>query len=181
MSLEELLGRADERGLAISAVACLDRCLPPTAGGAGNEAAAEGADRAADRGADRDADALEEAPLRALRAVLGAGPLDPDPDLDTVALVAVARALPDLRAWAVACSTAALDLHRLLDGDNPDITPLADCELRRQLRILAALETLDASSGGALRTVLDLSNEGKRVLGAAVSRRERGRAAQETV
>ncbi|MFF9685097.1 hypothetical protein [Streptomyces sp. NPDC014623] len=190
MSLLELIARADERGLAASGVACLDRCLPPPEDGddpeplrtlwAGCESGADWAGRldaayaALEGAAERDATAAR------VRTLLGAAPRGFD-------------AVP-LRAWADACSLLALDVHRESDvpagdgaqtsgdcrtGGSPGCGPLVTGELRRQIRILESLAgTTGAAGGGAgLRRVLDLSTEGRRVLRAVMSRRARGRSA----
>lgn len=90
-----------------------------------------------------------------------------------------------LRAWADECSTVLLGIHQLLDGasavdearvaayrtgDTEGIGPLTLGEQRRQTSLL---EMLSDESGSGLRGALALSNEGKRVLRAAVSRRSR--------
>ncbi|MCX4788845.1 MULTISPECIES: hypothetical protein [unclassified Streptomyces] len=197
MSLLELIAAADERGLAASAVACLDRCLPQPA-------------------EDSDPD-----PLRPLRAGCADGSGWPDRLADVRAALeelleaaddtsALSRKLLDaaprdfsavpLRAWADACSLAALEIHCRFDAqggdgeaDSEDRTellnrcraegpegagPLLAGELRRQIQILETLAetTGTVGSGAALRRVLDLSTEGRRVLRAAVSRQARGRA-----
>ncbi|MEU0301754.1 hypothetical protein ABZ252_20155 [Streptomyces sp. NPDC006175] len=187
MSLLELIARADERGLAASAVACLDRCLPPQEDGgdpeplrplwAGCESGAEWAARldaahaALDGVADRDATAR-------VRALLAAAPRD--------------FADGPLRTWADACSLLALDIHREWDFPAGDAArtaevcradgavgdgPLVTGELRRQTAILESLAGTAATPGGAtgLRRALDLSAEGRRVLRAVMSRRARGR------
>lgn len=90
-----------------------------------------------------------------------------------------------LRAWSDECSTVLLAVHQLLDGapavdeariaayrtgGTDGIGPLTLGEQRRQA---ALLEMLADESGSGLRGALALSNEGKRVLRAAVSRRSR--------
>ncbi|MEV1040604.1 hypothetical protein AB0J01_28740 [Streptomyces sp. NPDC050204] len=186
MSLLELIAAADERGLAASAVACLDRCLPQPADGAdpdplrplwaGCADAAAWPERLAEVRAALDAAAGEEGAAPRIRKLLGEAPAD--------------RAAPELREWADACSLLALEVH--LDPDTapgagtetarrrraggPDgADPLPAGELRRQIRILETLAaTADAASAGAgLRQVLEASAEGQRVLRAAVSRRAR--------
>ncbi|WP_326767346.1 hypothetical protein OG978_25085 [Streptomyces sp. NBC_01591] len=186
MSLLELIAAADERGLAASAVACLDRCLPQPVDGAdpdplrplwaGCTDAALWPDRLAEVRAVLDAAADEEGAAPRIRRLLGEAPVD--------------RAVPGLREWADACSLLALEVHlgpdpaeaadaetvrRCREGDPDGAGPLPAGELRRQIRILELLaETADASAAGAgLRQVLDVSAEGQRVLRAAVSRRAR--------
>jgi hypothetical protein len=77
-----------------------------------------------------------------------------------------------LRAWADACSAAALQIHRLLDVAPDGDGPLVAAELRRQV---AVLELLAGRGAGGLRPALEVSTEGRRVLRAVVSRRARGR------
>ncbi|MER5613685.1 hypothetical protein [Streptomyces sp. NPDC002215] len=188
MSLLELIAAADERGLAASAVACLDRCLPQPVDGAdpdplrplwaGCADAAVWPDRLAEARTALDAAADEAGAAPRIRKLLGEAPAD--------------RAAPELRDWADACSLLALEVHldpdvapgttartvRRLGEDDPDAAgPLPAGELRRQIRILELLtKATDASSAGAgLRQVLEVSAEGQRVLRAAVSRRARGR------
>lgn len=194
MSLLELIAAADERGLAASAVACLDRCLPQPADGADPDplrplwaGCADGSvwpDRLAGVRAALDAAAGAEWPAPQIRKLLGDAPED--------------RAAPGLREWADACSLAALEIHRQLDmpgggdttadhadllkrcrtGDPEGSGPLVAGELLRQIQILETVaETTGTVGGGAvLRRVLDLSTEGQRVLRAVMSRRARGRA-----
>ena len=192
MSLVELIAQADERGLAASGLACLDRCVPLLGGDdeilrplwaslAEGECWGEDWGECAEQ-ARAKLDAPEapkggalaegEAALLAHR-MLGAVPADP-----TAA---------NLRAWADACSVAALQVHRLLDaatdgassvtarreGRTQDMSPLVAAELRRQVAIL---ELLSAHGPAGVRQALDLSTEGRRVLRAVVSRRARGRA-----
>ncbi|MFF2405265.1 hypothetical protein [Streptomyces sp. NPDC058092] len=192
MSLLELIAAADERGLAASAVACLDRCLPQPADGADPDplrplwaGCADGSvwpERFAQVRAVLDAADTDGAAPR-IRKLLTEAPVD--------------RAAPGLREWAHACSLAALEIHQQFDMPGGDTTaddtdllrrrrtgdpesggPLVTGELRRQIQILETLaETTDtAGSGAALRRVVDLSSEGRRVLRAVVSRQARDRA-----
>ena len=194
MSLVELIAQADERGLAASGLACLDRCVP-LLGGDDDEvlrplwaSLAEGAHPSdwgayveqarvklgapeppkAPRG---EASAEDEAAVLAHR-MLGAAPVERSPT--------------NLREWAVACSVAALLVHRLLDaaddgvstvkarreGRTQGMSPLVAAELRRQVAIL---EVLSGRGAGSVRRALELSSQGRRVLRAVVSRRARGR------
>ncbi|MFD9600332.1 hypothetical protein [Streptomyces sp. NPDC059970] len=195
MSLLELIAAADERGLAASAVACLDRCLPQPADGADPDplrplwaGCADGSgwpDRLAEVRAALDAAAVTEGAAPQIRKLLGEAPVD--------------RAAPELREWADACSLAALKTHCRFDAQGGDEAesedriellnrcrtegpegagPLLAGELRRQIQILETLAetTGTVGSGAALRRVLDLSTEGRRVLRAVVSRQARGRA-----
>ncbi|NNN31622.1 hypothetical protein HLK59_14860 [Streptomyces sp. S3(2020)] len=181
MSLVELIAQADERGLAASGLACLDRCVPLLGGddellrplwasladtgdwGAGLEAARGklgGGDEAAE----------DEAAVLA-RRMLDAAPATPD--------------AAEVRVWADACSVASLQIHRLLDpaaddapldarreGRTQGMPPLVAAELRRQVTVL---EVLAGHGTAGLRRALEVSVEGRRVLRAVVSRRARGR------
>ncbi|MEV7270442.1 hypothetical protein ACIQIG_08905 [Streptomyces bacillaris] len=198
MSLLELIESADERALAASAVASLDRCLPLLTGPDGPEplrplwascgngrdwairlaAVRTELDDAAERGgADGDGG---DGPAARVRAMLAAAPSDFAP--------------APLREWADACSLVALEIHGRFDapdGDAPQGTadllkaarageadgvgPLVAGELERQIRILEILAetTGTAGSGAGVRKALDLSTEGRRVLRAVMSRRAR--------
>ncbi|MEV0489392.1 hypothetical protein [Streptomyces atratus] len=205
MSLLELMAAADERGLAASAVACLDRCLPQPADGADPDplrplwaGCADGSvwpDRLAEVRAVLDAAVDTAGAAPQIRKLLSEAPVD--------------RAAPELREWADACSLAALETHCRLDApgveeaeaksesesesesedrtellnrcctEGPeDAGPLLAGELRRQIQILETLAetTGTVGSGAALRRALNLSTEGRRVLRAVVSRQARGRA-----
>ncbi|WP_329441279.1 hypothetical protein [Streptomyces canus] len=200
MSLVELIGQADERGLAASGLACLDRCIPLLggddevlrplwAGLADDAGAAEWGERleqvrgklggefGAGDGGDGESDAggsgsgEDEAVLLA-RRMLAAAPVE--------------RSAAGIRVWADTCSVAALRIHRLLDplkdaGDSVDarregrtegMSPLVAAELRRQITVL---ELLAGHGPAGLRPALEVSTEGRRVLRAVVSRRSRRR------
>ncbi|MFI5902750.1 hypothetical protein [Streptomyces cyaneofuscatus] len=190
MSLLELIERADERALAASAVACLDRCLPLLAGPDGPEplrplwaSCEDGREWAIRLAAIRtamDDEAVSDGPAARVRAMLGAAPSDFDP--------------APLREWADACSLVALEIHGRFDapggepphdaagllkaargGEADGVGPLVAGELERQVRILEILaETAGtAGSGAGVRKALDLSVEGRRVLRAVMSRRAR--------
>ncbi|MFD4278892.1 hypothetical protein ACFYX8_03930 [Streptomyces cyaneofuscatus] len=190
MSLLELIERADERALAASAVACLDRCLPLLAGPDGPEplrplwaSCEDGREWAIRLAAVRtamDDEAVSDGPAARVRAMLGAAPSDFDP--------------APLREWADACSLVALEIHGRFDapdgevpqdaatllkaargGEADGVGPLVAGELERQVRILEILaETAGtAGSGAGVRKALDLSIEGRRVLRAVMSRRAR--------
>jgi hypothetical protein len=181
MSLVELIAQADERGLAASGLACLDRCVPLLGGD--DELLrplwanlADGGDPAAWGGL------LDQA----------RGRVDaPDPGADEAALLArrmldaapAARSAAGIRVWADACSVASLQIHRLLDpaedtgevdsrraGRTEGMSPLVAAELRRQITVL---ELLAGHGPSGLRRALDVSTEGRRVLRAVVSRRTR--------
>ncbi|CAM5516964.1 hypothetical protein ACTFBT_25015 [Streptomyces microflavus] len=189
MSLLELIERADERALAASAVACLDRCLPLLAGPEGAEplrplwaSCEDGREWAIRLTAVRtamDHESVTDGQAARVRAMLGAAPSDFAP--------------APLREWADACSLVALEIHGRFDapdGDAPhdadllkaarggaaaEVGPLVAGELERQVRILEILaETAGtAGSGAGVRKALDLSTEGRRVLRAVMSRRAR--------
>ncbi|MEV8320710.1 hypothetical protein AB0Q95_41830 [Streptomyces sp. NPDC059900] len=188
MSLVELIADADERGLAASGLACLDRCVPLLGGSdevlrplwgrlaegsAWDTALAEA--RVALGGADVLEDSSADEAITLAYRMLGAAPSR--------------RTAAELREWADACSVAALQIHRLLDpvpddstrlharreGHTEGMPPLVAAELRRQIRILELLATPGAATSTAgLRQALDVSTEGRRVLRAVVSRRVRG-------
>ncbi|WP_393079124.1 hypothetical protein [Streptomyces sp. LN704] len=193
MSLVDLIAQADERGLAASGLACLDRCVPLLGGddevlrpmwssladgGAWGEylVRARTELEVIDPGQAGDGDGAGEDEAAVLvRRMLAAAPDDPF--------------APDLREWADVCSVAALRIHRLLDaaagdtdtcpvsahreGRTEGISPLVAAELRRQVTVL---ELLAGRGAGGLRPALEVSTEGRRVLRAVVSRRARGRA-----
>ncbi|WP_133912788.1 hypothetical protein [Streptomyces sp. NBC_00582] len=183
MSLVELIAQADERGLAASGLACLDRCVPLLGGDDGimrplwaslaetGSADDWGTGFEQVRGKLESGEAGGEAALLA-RRMLDAAPAD--------------RADAGIRVWADACSVASLQIHRLLDpaedgdsvasrraGRTEGMPPLVAAELRRQVTVL---ELLASHGAGGLRRALDVSTEGRRVLRAVVSRRARGRA-----
>ncbi|WP_405869818.1 MULTISPECIES: hypothetical protein [unclassified Streptomyces] len=183
MSLVELIAQADERGLAASGLACLDRCVPLLGGD--DEilrplwASLSDADDADDWG-----ERLQDA-----RGKLGGpeGPGDGEAALLARRMLAAAPADPSaaaVRVWADACSVAALQIHRLLDplagrvssvdsrreGRTEGMSPLVAAELRRQIIVL---EVLAGHGAGGLRRALEVSVEGRRVLRAVVSRRAR--------
>ncbi|WP_149185017.1 hypothetical protein [Streptomyces sp. TRM49041] len=184
-SLVELIAQADERGLAASALACLDRCLPLLDPEATDQlrplwlgVARGGADwqdrlaesRAAVESASPEPADAEEGAL--VRKMLGAAPAE--------------WSAAPLREWADTCSLAALELHHRLgaasspdlaevvgrcrSGDPDGLGPLAGGELRRQMSVL---EILADGAACGLRRALDLSAEGRRVLQAVISRRAR--------
>ncbi|MFG2499804.1 hypothetical protein ACGFSB_16515 [Streptomyces sp. NPDC048441] len=192
-SLVELIAEADERGLAASGLACLDRCVPLLGGGdevlrplwgSLAEGGAWGAALAEARAMLGGADVLEESSgdeaATLVYRMLGAVPS--------------VRTAAELREWADACSVAALQVHRLLDtapdgsarssalrarregnaGRTDGMSPLVAAELRRQVRILEILAHQGSGAAVGLRQALDVSTEGRRVLRAVVSRRERG-------
>ncbi|WP_371527619.1 hypothetical protein OG302_17250 [Streptomyces sp. NBC_01283] len=201
-SLVELIAEADERGLAASGLACLDRCVPLLGGGdevlrpLWRSLAEDGAWDTALAEARVElggSDVLEESSGTFTGKSPGRSPANEAVVLVYRMLGAApsARSTAELREWADACSVAALQIHRLLDtapdggprsaslrarraGRTEDISPLVAAELRRQIRILELLADRSTGAGG-LRQALDVSTEGRRVLRAVVSRRERGR------
>ncbi|MEU3611109.1 hypothetical protein ABZ725_02175 [Streptomyces sp. NPDC006872] len=187
MSLVELIAQADERGLAASGLACLDRCVPLLGGddeilrplwgnltessdaGDWGKLLEQARGRLESPQEDGDEDGDEAALL--VRRMLAAAPDD--------------RSDADVRMWADACSVASLQVHRLLDrpldaspvdsrreGRTEGMSPLVAAELRRQITVL---EVLADHGAGGLRRALEVSTEGRRVLRAVVSRRARGR------
>ncbi|MEU2862360.1 hypothetical protein ACIQWL_19680 [Streptomyces mirabilis] len=200
MSLVDLIARADERGLAASGLACLDRCVPLLGGD--DEVLRPLWSSLADGGADGDAWGERLAKARAeldcadpsADTVPGPGPAPgsgsgAETETETEAAVsdedraaALARRMlatapgdpcaSALRGWADACSAAALQIHRLLDVAADGDGPLVAAERRRQV---AVLELLAGRGAGGLRPALEVSTEGRRVLRAVVSRRARGR------
>ncbi|MEU1119440.1 MULTISPECIES: hypothetical protein [unclassified Streptomyces] len=206
MSLVELIAQADERGLAASGLACLDRCVPVL----GDDdllrplwtRLAEGGDWGGPLAEARAA--LDGGPgERARRGAVQDGAQGGSASGEAAALarrmleaVPTAYAGPEVREWADACSVAALQVHRLLDtappgggrsvtarreGRTDGMTPLVAAELRRQVRILELLGNKGAGPAGGLRQALDVSMEGRRVLRAVVSRRARGRGQDQQV
>lgn len=193
MSLVELIGQADERGLAVGGLACLDRCVPLLDGDdeilrplwaalADDAAAGEWGERLEQvRGKlggdtefgveDRDGSGEDEA-VSLARRMLAAAPAE--------------RSAAEMRMWADACSVAALRIHRLLDplkdgadsvevrreGRTEGMSPLVAAELRRQITVL---ELLAGHGPAGLRPALAVTTEGRRVLRAVVSRRSRRR------
>ncbi|MET8828340.1 hypothetical protein ABZX40_22140 [Streptomyces sp. NPDC004610] len=180
MSLVELIAQADERGLAVSGLACLDRCVPLLGGddevlrplwanlADDGDASAWGTlvDTVRHRlGAaeEMDAGAAEDEAALLVRRMLAAAP--------------AVRSAAEARVWADGCSVAALRIHRLLDPAEPrhddgtdTLAPLVAAELRRQITVL---ELLGEHGGGGLRRAHEVSTEGRRVLRAVVSRRAR--------
>jgi hypothetical protein len=195
MSLVELIAQADERGLAASGLACLDRCVP-LLGGDDEVLRPLWASLV-------DGEAWGERVAK-VRGELGGGgpPGEGDAvtgdveDEATVLARGMLAAVPDeqspgaLREWADTCSVAALRIHRLLDpsddgveeggsavtarreGRTDGMSPLIAAELRRQVTVL---ELLAGHGAAGVRRALDVSIEGRRVLRAVVSRRARGR------
>ncbi|MDX3566952.1 hypothetical protein PV736_39355, partial [Streptomyces scabiei] len=151
MSLVELLAQADERGLAASGLACLDRCVPLLGGDDevlrplwaelvdGGEG--WGAKLAKARGelALSDADADADADAGGAGADVGAGARTAASDEEAVLLARrMLDAVPDersgdaLRAWADICSVSALRIHQLLDPlDAGGDDSVADCRAGR--------------------------------------------------
>ena len=165
-SLQELIDRAEERGLAAAGLACLDRCLPLLAPDAADVLRPAWATVA--RG---DGGAWGEAVAKARVELDGAGS---GPGDEVAALVRgmlddapADWAVEPLREWARRCSGAALTAHAHYDATGAG--PLHAGELRRQQAVLEAV----AHGPTGLRRARDLSTEGGRVLRAVVSRRAR--------
>ncbi|MFD7435025.1 hypothetical protein [Streptomyces sp. NPDC059861] len=200
MSLVELIAQADERGLAVSALACLDRCVPLLGGD--DEVLRPLWANLADNGDTVEWGAL----LDKARAQLGVADVMDAADVEDEAALLVRRMLAaapavrsadEARVWADGCSVAALQIHRLLDpaedgaasaetfpqvlesvragtapvaGRTDAVSPLVAAELRRQTTVL---ELLTEHGSAGLRRALEVSTEGRRVLRAVVSRRAR--------
>ncbi|WMX45410.1 hypothetical protein [Streptomyces roseicoloratus] len=165
-SLQELIDRADARGLAAAGLACLDRCLPLLA--------PDGADvlrpvwATVARG---DGGAWGEAVAKA-RVELGGAAAGPGDEAAVLVRGMLDGAPADwaeeaLREWARSCSEAALAAHARHDAT--EAGPLHAGELLRQQTVLEAV----AHGPTGLRRARDLSTEGGRVLRAVVSRRAR--------
>lgn len=193
MSLVDLIAQADERGLAASGLACLDRCVPLLGGddevlrplwaslSEADDTAdwSEGLRQAREKlGGSEGSEGSEgsgEASGEGEAAVLARRMLSAAPD---------SRCAEKVRVWADACSVAALQIHRLLDsvddqdtsldsrreGRTEGMSPLVAAELRRQVTVL---EVLAGHGAGGLRRALEVSIEGRRVLQAVVARRAR--------
>ncbi|WP_030597408.1 hypothetical protein [Streptomyces fulvoviolaceus] len=188
MSLVDLIAQADERGLAASGLACLDRCVPllggddeilrPLWAGLAEDACAgdwgERLEQVRGKLSGDEGSGEDQAVLLA-RRMLAAAPAEPSAG--------------EMRVWADACSVAALQIHRILDpltdqkdgassidarreGRTEGMSPLVAAELRRQVSVL---ELLAGHGEAGLRPALAVSTEGRRVLRAVVSRRSRRR------
>jgi hypothetical protein len=197
MSLVELIAQADERGLAASGLACLDRCVP-LLGGDDEVLRPLWATLAEGSGSGDWGELLEQVRGKLDGGSAGdpgvGGPGEDGAGADEAALLArrmlaAAPAEPSgsgIRVWADACSVASLQIHRLLDpaadvsssvdarreGRTEGMSPLVAAELRRQITVL---EVLAGHGAGGLRRALEVSTEGRRVLRAVVSRRARGK------
>ncbi|MBP5901731.1 hypothetical protein [Streptomyces scabiei] len=203
MSLVELLAQADERGLAASGLACLDRCVPLLGGDDevlrplwaelvdGGEG--WGAKLAKARGELALSDADADADAGGAGADVGAGARTAASDEEAVLLARrMLDAVPDersgdaLRAWADICSVSALRIHQLLDPlDAGGDDSVADCRAGRTegashlvaaelRRQVVVLELLAQHGAAGMRQALGAATEGRRVLRAVVSRRARG-------
>ncbi|MGQ4364332.1 hypothetical protein [Streptomyces sp. SAS_272] len=185
MSLVELIAQADERGLAASGLACLDRCVPLLGGD--DETLRPLWGNLADASDAADWGQLLEQTRGKLDSSKGEGEGDEAVLLVHRMLAAAPadRCAAEVRTWADACSVASLQIHRLLDpaadagpvdsgreGRTAGMSPLVAAELRRQVIVL---EVLAGHGAGGLRRALEVSTEGRRVLRAVVSRRARGR------
>ncbi|MEU3097714.1 hypothetical protein ABZ690_23765 [Streptomyces sp. NPDC006967] len=186
MSLVDLIAQADERGLAVSGLACLDRCVP-LLGGDDEVLRPLWGSLAEDAAAGDWTERLEETRGKLDMAAGGAEQAEESVALAhrMLATAPAERSAAGLGAWADSCSLAALRIHRLLDGPAAGddglaglcregaaegLSPLLAAELRRQITVL---ELLAAHGPAGLRGALEVSTEGRRVLRAAVSRRNR--------
>ncbi|WP_338896433.1 hypothetical protein WBG99_12670 [Streptomyces sp. TG1A-60] len=183
MSLVELMAQADERGLAASGLACLDRCVPLLGGD-------DEVLRPLWAGLVDDGEGWGESVAKA-RGELASASSGGDEEI-----VVLARRMLDavpvewsgggLREWADVCSVSALRIHQLLDpldaggdaavtacreGRTEDVSHLVAAELRRQVVVL---ELLAQHGAAGVRQALGVATEGRRVLRAVVSRRARG-------
>lgn len=123
MSLVKLITQANERALAASGLACLDRCLPLLA----EETEVLRPLWAAVVSGERDWPARLSASRDALDAVIAAeseaatGPA-PDADVTTALVRTMLGAAPSewaagpLRSWADTCSVVALEIHQKFDA-----------------------------------------------------------------
>ncbi|MFJ2177417.1 hypothetical protein ACIQVO_24235 [Streptomyces sp. NPDC101062] len=156
MSLVKLIAQADERGLATSGLACLDRCLPPSAG---ETDALRPLWAGAAAGETEWPDRLAEA-RGALDAVIAAEP-EPDPGDSGAAGVTLAlvrtmlgsapshwEAEP-LRVWADTCSVVALEIHQKLDAvGESGSAAAAEWLLRCREDPAAVADAVDGTEGG---------------------------------
>ncbi|MFD5750080.1 hypothetical protein [Streptomyces sp. NPDC127033] len=164
MSLVKLIAQADERGLAASGLACLDRCLPP---GAGEADVLRPLWAGAAAGADEWPARLTEA-REGLDAVIAAEP-GPEPDpggaagdgsgAGTGVTLTLVRTLlgsapsrweaGPLRAWADTCSVVALEIHQKLDAVGESGSAAAAEWLARCREDPAAVaDAVDGTEGG---------------------------------
>ncbi|WP_200301918.1 hypothetical protein [Streptomyces adelaidensis] len=202
MSLVELIAQADERGLATSGLACLDRVVPLLGGDdevlrplwAGLVDDGEGwGEKAAKVRAELEAAASVTAASVTAASVAAAPVAAATISAATVSLarrmldaVPVERTGDGLREWADVCSVSALRIHQLLDPlDRGGDDSVAACRQGRTegvshlvaaelRRQVVVLELLAQHGAGGVRQALDVSTEGRRVLRAVVSRRARG-------
>ncbi|MFB7113289.1 hypothetical protein [Streptomyces sp. NPDC056190] len=204
MSLVELIAQADERGLAASGLACLDRCVP-LLGGDDEVLRPLWGSLAENSAHSSDGDWAER--LEQARGALGALGEEADQETeDEAALLArrmlaaapATRSAAEVRQWADACSVASLQIHRLLDpaeeaapadslpealdtvraGASPVPGPvegMSPLVAGELRRQITVLELVTGHGRAGLRQALEVSTEGRRVLRAVVSRRARGR------
>ncbi|WP_149831068.1 hypothetical protein [Streptomyces tailanensis] len=193
MSLVELIAQADERGLAASGLACLDRCVPLLGGD--EEVLRPLWAGLVDDGVDwgeRVVKARGELAAAASPSGSAGSSGSSGEDGEVVLLarrmldaVPGERSVDGLREWAEVCSVAALRIHQLLDpldkgdaesvgacreGRTEGVGHLVSAELRRQVVVL---ELLAERGAVGVRQALSVSTEGRRVLRAVVSRRAR--------
>lgn len=194
MSLVELIAQADERGLAASGLACLDRCVPLLGGD--DEVLRPLWAGLVDDGVDWGERVVKvRGELEAAAPPSGSAESSAESSGEDGEVVVLARrmldAVPDewsvdgVREWAEVCSVAALRIHQLLDpldkggaeivgacreGRTEGVGHLVSAELRRQVVVL---ELLAEHGAVGVRQALSVSTEGRRVLRAVVSRRAR--------
>jgi hypothetical protein len=194
MSLVELIAQADERGLAASGLACLDRCVPLLGGD--DEVLRPLWAGLVDDGVDWGERVVKvRGELEAAAPPSGSAESSAESSREDGEVVVLARrmldAVPDersvdgVREWAEVCSVAALRIHQLLDpldkggaetvgacreGRTEGVGHLVSAELRRQVVVL---ELLAEHGAVGVRQALSVSTEGRRVLRAVVSRRAR--------
>ncbi|MDV7217773.1 hypothetical protein [Streptomyces prunicolor] len=178
MSLVELIAQADERALAASGLACLDRCVPLLGGddevlrplwtsladGAEGETWGECLEQARAK-----LPALFEEPGEEAGEGPGEGPGEDRAVRLARQMLATAPAVPagtPVREWADACSVASLRIHRLLEvmvpaagadddvdsrreGRTEGMSPLVAAELRRQIAVLELLAGTGNGTGPA--------------------------------
>ncbi|MDH6624950.1 hypothetical protein M2271_002754 [Streptomyces sp. LBL] len=140
MSLVELIAQADERGLAVSGLACLDRCLPLLSGddellrplwaglADGEDADAWGERLEQIRSKLGDGGLEEPGGDRAIGIAAGDNAAVGGPAVGDEAVLLARRMLAvappvlsvaEVRVWADVCSVALLRIHRLLGGAAP--------------------------------------------------------------
>ncbi|MFF5564278.1 hypothetical protein ACFY7Z_04105 [Streptomyces sp. NPDC012623] len=160
MSLVKLIDAADERGLAASGLACLERCLPLPVQEAGSDVfrplwagiGGGGQEWAGRLAATRLA--LDEAV--AARTATGAAPDPTAPDVTAVLVGTLLASAPEqwaarqLRTWADTCSVVALEIHQKLDavGDTSGDAAAAERLARCREDAAAVPDAVEGAEGG---------------------------------